>query len=155
MRTYFETMLKRKPLFRLSILNVLYMLIPSASSSMCLAPSANTSRGGASASLLLLLLLLLLRLLRLLLLLLIMIITNIGTNWGTATSADFTGVSHSTWAYLQEGTRNQTERAEPNWTKPFNSGTGLNRTRKRTEPNRWGRTPWGGKGIQTTRGKLI
>ena len=37
---------------------------------------------------------------------------------------------------LQEGIRNRTEPAEPNWTKPFNSGTGRNRTRKRTEPNR-------------------
>ena len=45
---------------------------------------------------------------------------------------------------LQEGIRNQTEpnrpnrtgRSEPNGTELFNSGTGRNRTRKRTEPNR-------------------
>ena len=37
---------------------------------------------------------------------------------------------------LQEGIRNRTEPAEPNRTKPFDSGTGRNRTRNRTEPNR-------------------
>ena len=31
---------------------------------------------------------------------------------------------------------NRTGRTEVNWTEPFNSGTGRNRTRKRTEPNR-------------------
>ena len=36
----------------------------------------------------------------------------------------------------QEGTRNRTEQAEVNGTEPCNSGTGRNRTRKRTEPNR-------------------
>ena len=35
--------------------------------------------------------------------------------------------------YTQEGLRNRTEAAEPNRTEPFNSGTGRNRTRKRTE----------------------
>ena len=37
---------------------------------------------------------------------------------------------------FQEGIRNRTEPAEPNQTEPFDSGTGRNRTRKRTEPNR-------------------
>ena len=36
----------------------------------------------------------------------------------------------------QEGIRNRTEPAEPNRTEPFNSGTGRNRTRNRTEANR-------------------
>ena len=36
----------------------------------------------------------------------------------------------------QEGMRNRTEPAKLNRTEPFNSGTGQNRTRKRTEPNR-------------------
>ena len=35
---------------------------------------------------------------------------------------------------LQEGIRNRTEPAEPNRTEPFNSGTGRNLTRKRSEP---------------------
>ena len=37
---------------------------------------------------------------------------------------------------IQEGTRNRTEPAEPKRTEPFNSGTGRNRTRNRTDPNR-------------------
>ena len=36
----------------------------------------------------------------------------------------------------QERIRNRTESAEPNRTEPINSGTGRNRTRSRTEPNR-------------------
>ena len=36
----------------------------------------------------------------------------------------------------QEGIGNRTEPAEPNRTEPFHSGTGRNRTRKRTEANR-------------------
>ena len=36
----------------------------------------------------------------------------------------------------QEGIRNRTEPAKPNRTEPLNSGTGRNRTRTRTEPNR-------------------
>ena len=37
--------------------------------------------------------------------------------------------------YCQEAIRNRTEPAEPNRTESFNSGTGRNRTRNRTEPN--------------------
>ena len=37
----------------------------------------------------------------------------------------------------QEGIRNRTEPAEPNRTEPFNSGTGCNRTRKRTGPSHY------------------
>ena len=40
--------------------------------------------------------------------------------------------------YVQEGMRNRTEGAEPNRTEPCNSGTGRNRTRNRTEPDRDG-----------------
>ena len=36
----------------------------------------------------------------------------------------------------QEGIRNRSEQAEPNRTEAFNSGTGRNRTRNKTEPNR-------------------
>ena len=49
--------------------------------------------------------------------------------------------AHAMWVrvdiqILQEGIINRTEPAEPNGTEPFNSGTGRNRTRKRTEPDR-------------------
>ena len=39
-------------------------------------------------------------------------------------------------SYVQGGLRNQTEPAKPKRIEAFDSGTGRNRTRKRTEPNR-------------------